>query len=289
MPLLRLASALADGEPAQQVLVQLARVAQRRATEGALLDLKIVAESHERRGKSMELTTMIAARPIDFPEPDDIDQAVAQAGWRDVLSRSDLVALECVRIVGGWDGGANFRYASTETVRPNSRYGAEWARRLTVAGERTAFHEYLGGQSEPMVDPVSGAPAVRNSDGTLTVAVPQRLTVENGELAEVILDRPIWVRTGNGILQLAPQHYYYGINWGYGGSGPGSLALLIDRLLDDISAPAADNTDGAPDGLDRLTELQWPQEQVLTREMLEAARDGRSYRRPTPHSEEDDS
>lgn len=137
------------------------------------------------------------------------------------------------------------------------------------------------------MDPVSGAPVVRKSDGTLTVAVPQRLSGENGKLIEVILDEPIWVRTENGVLQVAPQHYYYGINWGYGGSGPGSLALLIHRLLDDITAPAADTIIGAPDGLDELTQLAWPLEQVLTRETLEAARQGRAYRRPTPRSKED--
>jgi len=296
-PLLRLAIALADGEPAQQVLMHLARVAQRRAVEGAVLDLELVEETHNRRrGVSLDKTTMIAARPMLFPEPEEIIPSAAQDGWNDVLSRSDLLALECLRVVGGWDGGAYFKYASTETIRVNSRYGAEWARRLRSVEDRTAFHEYLSsqlgpkaGRSDPMVDPVSGTPVLQNADGTLTVAVPQRLTNDNGELAEVILDRPIWVRTSNGVLQLAPQHHYYGINWGYSGSGPGSLALLIDRLLDDIAASAADAPHGAPDGLDRLTELKWPQEQVLTREMIEAAREGRPYERPAPRLEEDDS
>ncbi|EMD24782.1 hypothetical protein [Amycolatopsis azurea] len=286
-PLLRMVSALTDDEPAQKVLLRLARVAQCRVTEAAYRDLEFVEEAHERVGKPMELTTMVAARPIEFPEPLEINPSDAQTGWHEILSRSDLLALECVQTVRAWDGGADFHYASTETVRPDRRYGAEWAKRLRPASEPTAYHEYLGPQGEPLVDPVSGAPVVRKSDGTLTVAVPQRLSGENGKLIEVILDEPIWVRTENGVLQVAPQHYYYGINWGYGGSGPGSLALLIHRLLDDITAPAADTIIGAPDGLDELTQLAWPLEQVLTRETLEAARQGRAYRRPTPRSKED--
>jgi hypothetical protein len=59
---------------------------------------------------------------------------------------------------------------------------------------------------------------------------------------------------------------------------PGSLALLLRWLLEDINAPAADSTNGAPDGLEEFTEVDHPYGSVFTREQLEAARDGRPTR-----------
>jgi hypothetical protein len=55
------------------------------------------------------------------------------------------------------------------------------------------------------------------------------------------------------------------------------LALLVSRLLDDINARGADGINGAPDGLEKLTQTDWPPGTVFTRAQLEAARDGRPY------------
>jgi hypothetical protein len=86
------------------------------------------------------------------------------------------------------------------------------------------------------------------------------------------------VRTEDGTLYPAPKDKYYGLSWGsYAGSGQGSLALLISRLLEDINARGADSLAGAPDGLEKLTQMDWPPGTVLTRAQLEAARDGRPY------------
>ncbi len=49
------------------------------------------------------------------------------------------------------------------------------------------------------------------------------------------------------------------------------------RLLDDVTARGADNATGAPAGLERLTQIDWPPGTVFTRSQLEAARDGRPY------------
>lgn len=82
----------------------------------------------------------------------------------------------------------------------------------------------------------------------------------------------------DGRLYPAPKDSYFGLSWGYGGSGPGSLALLIHRLLEDgITARGADNATGAPAGLEELTQIDWPRGTVFTRAQLEAARDGRPY------------
>ncbi len=86
------------------------------------------------------------------------------------------------------------------------------------------------------------------------------------------------MRAEDGTLYLAPRDNYFGFNWGYGGSGPGTLALLIHRLLDDINAPAANNIAGAPATLEEFTQIDWPEGAVFLREQLEAGRDGRPYR-----------
>ncbi|MGH3172127.1 MAG: hypothetical protein ACRDN0_40510, partial [Trebonia sp.] len=127
--------------------------------------------------------------------------------------------------------------------------------------------------AEILTDPETDAPVIRKEGGTLLAAAPHRLPTTS-PLMELILDYPIWIRTEDGTLYLAPQHHYFGIGWGYGGSGPGSLALLIDRLLDDIAAPAADDINGAAPGLEELTQVKWPQGTVLTRADLEEARRG---------------
>ncbi|MGH3826839.1 MAG: hypothetical protein ACRDQX_06660 [Pseudonocardiaceae bacterium] len=117
---------------------------------------------------------------------------------------------------------------------------------------------------------------VRQLDGLFLAAIPQWLATFS-PLAEVILDSPIWVRTEDGTLYPAPKDRYYGLSWGYGGSGPGSLALLISRLLADITARGSDGAHGAPQGLEELTQAKGPPGTVLTRAQLEAARDGRPY------------
>lgn len=88
------------------------------------------------------------------------------------------------------------------------------------------------------------------------------------------MDDPIWIRTADGTIYPAPQSAGFGPSWGYTGSGPGTLALLIDTLLTDITAPAPDDINGAPESLELLTQRRLPRSTVLTREQLEAARRG---------------
>ena len=133
------------------------------------------------------------------------------------------------------------------------------------------------GGCETLIDPETDALVVRKPDGGLLATIPQ--SVPNfAPLAEVVFDQPIWVRTADGTLYPAPKDSYWGLNYGYSGSGSGSLALLIYRLLDGINAPGADNATGAPAGLEELTQTDWPRATVFTRAQLEAARDGRPYR-----------
>jgi len=273
-----LATTLPGDSPAHQVLLHLAQVTQHRSHTSAVQDLEILDEHVERT--SMDNPVVIAARPIPVPdvENDELAESTWRAGWMEILGRTDQLAVECVREVTRWDGGAGFPYSQIERFNPTATpHGAEWAARLEPT-VRTAAFELIDsdGRGQALIDPATDAPAVLLPNGEIKTAVPQRLATIS-PLAELILDDPIWVRVEDGTLYLAPKHHYFGLSWGYGGSGPGSLALLIHRLLDDITAPAADHVNGAAEGLEKLTQRDWPAGTVLTRVQLEAARDGRPY------------
>jgi hypothetical protein len=281
-PLLRLAAILRQGSPAQQVLPQLASTAQRRSTTSTVYELQHLAECEQRAvkfGRHRGDVTVVAARPLPVPEinGETLDESDRRAGWLELVDRTDQLAAECVHLAKMWDGNRDFRFSNPEYIDPTTEYGAEWAARLTPI-ERTAEFAIIDhdGNGETLADPETGALVVRRPDGSLWATIPQRLPATS-PLAEVILDSPIWVRTEDGTLYPAPKNSYWGLSWGYPGSGPGSLALLISRLLDDINAPGADNATGAPAGLEELTQRKWPCGTVLRRAQLEAARDGRPY------------
>lgn len=226
---------------------------------------------------------LVAAEPLDVLEVEtrDLDDSLKRAGWLEILARRDTLATSVVRSLLAWDGGGPLPFSKCAEINPDaSKYGAEWASRLETVPHRTAAFEIpLRRDRTPvefLLDPETDAPVVRTADGTLLAAIPQRLPAHT-PLAEVVLDEPIWIRVQDGTLYLAPEHNYFGMSWGYGGSGPGSLAVLLHRLLDDITAPAADGASGAPPGLDTFTQIKHPRGTVFTREQLEAARDGRPY------------
>lgn len=70
---------------------------------------------------------------------------------------------------------------------------------------------------------------------TVYACVPQRISTV-APLSEVILSGDtVWIRTSDGGLWLAPSLPGRGLSWGYSGAGPNALALLLDRLLDEIT------------------------------------------------------
>jgi hypothetical protein len=270
--LLRMASLYPPTDPSNRVLVYLAQLAHRQAAEAAAGDLDLLARES---GRPEEHELVVAARPIEVPDVDELDATTQRAGWLGLLARTDALAAYCVTAASMWDGGTHLPYSNPEQIGPpGSRWAQEWAKRL-LPTERTAAHQILDpqGKAQPLIDPETDAPVVREEDGTLYLAVPQRLPATT-PLAELILDDPIWVRTEDGILWSAPKDAYYGIAWGYSGSGPGTLALLADALLNDINAQAPADINGAPDGLWELMKRKMPRGTVLTRQQLEAARRG---------------
>jgi hypothetical protein len=191
-----------------------------------------------------------------------------RAGWLDILSRDDLAA-GCVRQKMLWDHGEGFPASNPEVIDPDSPHGQEWAQRLLLAPI-----EILGppDRHRRLSRPETDAAVIRDQHGKLRAAISQRLPA-TGPLAELILDHPIWVRTQDGTLYPAPKGHYWGLSWGYNGTGPGALAMLAGRLLSDINAVAASSANGAPAGLWRLMNKRWAPGTILTRAQLEAAHD----------------
>ncbi|MGH3818743.1 MAG: hypothetical protein ACRDRE_13490 [Pseudonocardiaceae bacterium] len=104
-----------------------------------------------------------------------------------------------------WDDNRDFWSSSSERIDPTTEYGAEWAARLTPI-KRTAEFAIIDrdGDRETLTDPETGALVVGEPDGFLRATIPWRLPAKS-PLAKVIFDRPMWVRTEDGMLYPAPK------------------------------------------------------------------------------------
>ena len=272
--LLQLASTYEAGSPPVQVLFHLAQRANRDAYDRAERELHQLAAANG--PKLDDFDVAVAARPVpvpDVPDHDDVDDDQRRKVWMDVLDRTDLLATRSV-LSAAQMIGVDLPASHRVLVYPGrSEWAGEWADRLEPA-RRTAAHDALRAEGTFLQDPLTTAAVTRRADGVLVAALPRKLPAST-PLAELILDQLIWVRTEDGTLYPAPHPETYGLTWGYSGAGPGTLARVIDALLDDITATAPDETDGAPDGLVKLARTKLPRGTVLTRRDLESARAGR--------------
>ncbi|MDQ1536135.1 MAG: hypothetical protein QOE58_528 [Actinomycetota bacterium] len=269
--LLQLAATYTPEDPAHQVLTTLAHAAAHQAMITARDHIAHANKTADRHGH----TLLIAAHPMPVHEADldDIDAIIRRLGWLDVLSRRDNLAGRCVREASRWDNGRDFPFGNPEQVLGETPAAREWLTDLKPTARTAAFELLPEPAGDYLTDPRTGAPAVRDTTGVVHATMPRWLPATT-PLAEIILDRPIWIRTADDTIWPAPQHPSYGLSWGYPGTGPGTLALLLHRLLDDINNPAPDAATGAPPGLERLTATKMPRGTVLTRQQLQAARGG---------------
>jgi|GEM_PF-1759586 len=288
--LLRMAAMFDPSHATHRTLENLARIAQHRGTADACGDLRILDQCLDRFHDTVAApTTVVAARPLEIGDfdidldPDDalLDETTRRIGWLELLPRDDILTCQCVRQALLWDGGKHMPFSHPTEVDVTTAAGREWVARLEPATHRTAAFAHIDadGDGEALTDPATGAPAVRYSDEKVPTSLPQRLPATS-ELAELILGHPLWVRATDGTLYLLPQSPTYGSSWGYGGGGPGNLAVVIGQLLDDITAEASGTPSGAFAGLQALTRLPWPAGTILSRDLLEAARDQRPYEHP---------
>jgi hypothetical protein len=156
-----------------------------------------------------------------------------------VQQRDDWLAEKCMEALFAWDGGKDLAHAHTIDISPDSTAGREFVDRLEPA-TRTAQYMILdpGKEATAMVDPVADAPVVVSENGSITALAPNRLPA-TAPLAELILEEPIWIRTEDGLLFPVPRNAYFGLSWGYSGSGPSARAALAAQLLDDVTSAGA--------------------------------------------------
>ncbi|MCX4902508.1 hypothetical protein [Streptomyces sp. NBC_00892] len=191
--------------------------------------------------------------------------------------------------IGMWSGaympfGGSFS-VNTADATPAGR---EWVRRVQKS-EPTAIHQVWESEVKEVTgtftDPVTGAPVItkkgyymfRPSDEVTFHSYAPRSLPAGSEIKEIILDNPIWVRVQDGTLYPAPTMDAPGLSWGYTGSGPGALATLIGRLLDDGAAHAltygdkGDVLNGEPK-LEKFLQLKHQTGTRLNRRLLENVR-----------------
>ncbi|GAB2452129.1 hypothetical protein [Nocardia tengchongensis] len=275
VPLLRLATTIPTSDTAHAVLVTLAQHSQHRTNTGVAHTIEMITDD-----PNMSPWVELAATNLPVPEPDDLDEVVLRDGWLTIAARTDTLGHQVMAEVLKSGDNAGLPYTAAEYVDPSTGLGRQWASRLRPTRPYAGF-EILYGHLDPaakdtitdhLTDPATDAPAVRLTSGKLLAAVPHRLPTTS-PLVAVTLDTPIWVRLADGTVHLAPRRDYPGISWGYAGAGTNTLALLIARLLDDITAPAADGFHGGGPGLEKLLQNAGDGT-TFTRAELEAARGG---------------
>lgn len=208
-----------------------------------------------------------------------IREGVAQL-WR----RTDDLAVECLHEIISWsDRYAPFGDAfSVASGRETTDAGREWIRRLRDV-EPTAIHRAMGQNrgeiTGTLIDPATGSPVVAEKSYSLSRQAvetsyhsyaPRHLPA-GSVIDEVILDEPVWVRTVDGTLYPLPPLGEADASFAYSGSGPGALARVIGRLLDDGSAHTLADSDGEPN-LRAFLETDRPSGTCLSRRRLEEVR-----------------
>jgi hypothetical protein len=287
--LLELAADEPDGSPAAAVCLWLARHLRRLAAKNARDSVEEV-KSEASKPDSDCAYVHVAAVPVPTlrPEDDPPGETVQRAGWGQIVERRDMLAAAAADIVLRWDGGKAWPTGETAEFDPaSSPASAEWTAKLRSApsGQPPTVLERLLLEHastvdrvvELLYDDVSGCPALRRTDHlgeTLVYArVPQRISTLSPPSEVTLGGQTVWIRTEDRRLWLAPEVAGHGLSWGYGGSGPHALAVLLDRLLDDITSPPVTRNANPPDGLFELIRAT-PQDDVTTytRAQLLAAR-----------------
>lgn len=271
-PLLQLASNSPDGSSVEATLTWLARRIQTRSDDRARQELKYLEEWSHR--ESIAPAAVPTPAGGELPEPDEV---VRRDAWLTLLARTDSLAATCVRLVLEWDGGRDLPFSRLLHLDSGrDELAREYLDRLQPCERTAAFALFSAGTvDETFTDPLTGAPAAKDGIGQWRVGVPRRLLATTA-LAEVTLDygNKVWIRTADGHLWPAPEGRGTNTAFGYDGTGPRILAVLLDRLLDDINAPAPTSLAGATPnpGLLAGTSGGWLPDTTLTRADLETAR-----------------
>lgn len=232
-PLLRIAADAPDASPIAVVMTSRARTLQSLATDAADRDVVDLSRAEDRDAIALAAEPAPTRAATDEPASD-----LRRRAWAEVLDRSDTLAEQCVSSAMLWDGGVDFPFVTFRSITVDHAVAAEWVARLEPAPRTAAFAVFDDDVRATLVDPVTNLPAVNTVDDLYWAAVPPALPAQ-APLAEVILaGAAVWVRTADNVVLPAPEQHGRGHSFGYNGSGPATLAALIDRLLDDAGSPA---------------------------------------------------
>lgn len=283
-PLTMLAAHEPDGSPAAAVCLWLAQDLWEQDTKAALQYLAYIEE--EQPGGCDGLTLAAVPVPVQRRPQELLSEQVRRAGWAQVTERRDVLAYQAAEQCVANDHGRDWLAGAVVALSPSRcATAAEFTDRLkevatdqppTVLEHRLLVSQGNHVRGVLLHDPKTGLPAMRVSGvgrAELYTLAPQRLPTA-ALLAEVVLSHfVVWIRTEDGKLWLAPHLGTNGLNWGYGGSGPYTLALLLEQLMRDITTPALDHLTVEPNpGLLELT-CTAPRNEVtaFTRTQLEQA------------------
>lgn len=215
-----------------------------------------------------------------------IPDALLRNGWQIIAKRDTPDAAACCLIARGSEPGDHFPFGAAINVHtPPAPAVKQWLDRLVPARPTAALSLLSTDRAvRTLEDPHTGIPVIEcvgavhglsEDHITYQTFAPLRLTTSS-PLRELILAQrnEIWIRTEDGSVYPAPQRFGSGLSWGYGGTGPRTLALLAETLLDDIAAEAVQVGSGrsAADGLIEELAQPLPSGTVITAERLRLAR-----------------
>jgi hypothetical protein len=280
------------------VCMWLARTVRDRATEDAKSWIEMLKDASKDYGDKWFTFGALPAE-IRRPEAEALPEEIRREGWDQLLKRRDTLAAKVAKLAGSWDGGEDWLGGVTTKVYPREdSTAAAWAHRLVPAPTDlppTALEQSLLETGHPSAahgmvlhDPETDMPAVyfhkNTGDEYIATKVPFRIGTTDPLKSVILSGSTVWIVTRDDRLWIAPERPGLGLNWGYGGSGPYTLAKLLEVLLDEIISPGIDSFHPPPrPGLLRLI-ANTPQHDATTytREQLEKARD----EPPTPEDRE---
>ncbi|RNG38038.1 hypothetical protein EEJ42_01990 [Streptomyces botrytidirepellens] len=254
-----------DGSPAAQLCWHLAR--QIRGRDHAAVT-RHIGELHKNAadgGDGAHLVLGAVPTELRRAEDQELPEMVRRAGWLAITARRDQLAYRVADVAQRWGASRDWHTGASVTARPTVCQTAhEWTERLigvdrsqapTVL-EKELLDPPSGREAEVLLhDPVTGVPALHRlgRPGDVHTYTLQRLPTHSRLAALILSDNACWIRTEDGTLWFAPEREDYGLGWGSSCTGSRTLAQLVERLLDDISAPAMEPH--APQPPQRLLEL----------------------------------
>ncbi|WP_326681680.1 hypothetical protein [Streptomyces sp. NBC_01237] len=258
-----------DGSAAAELCWYLARLIRYRDYTSTTRNIDELRKNAADGGDGAHLALGAVPAPLARPSaPQEPTELIRRAGWLSITERRDVLAYRVADFGQGWDGGQDWHTGAAADIRPSTCNTArEWFERLVPAVrdqpptvlEKILLDDPRDPEADTLLhDPVAALPVLHRSPGTrnaslLTYSL-QRLPTHSPLAGLILSAQNCWIRTGDGTLWLAPEREGWGIGYGYAGNGCHALAELVDVLLDDISAPAAQHSGpaAAPRGLFEL-------------------------------------